>query len=165
MSSKDCHIDIESFSEAPLKKCGLYRYAEDPSTEIWEVCYAFGDGAVNVWIPWGAYDWQWDEFDEDYFVGGLKQWAIDKKVELGDIYVQPHCPADLKHHAKKGGIFRAHNSNFERIMLNAHRDRAMGMHRSNGGSALSPPGPGERGQGTGITRQRPGRQTRHACTV
>jgi len=125
LSSKDCHIDIESFSEAPLKKCGLYRYAEDPSTEIWEVCYAFGDGAVNVWIPWGAYDWQWDEFDEDYFVGGLKQWAIDKKVELGDIYVQPHCPADLKHHAKKGGIFRAHNSNFERIMLNAHVGQAI----------------------------------------
>jgi DNA polymerase bacteriophage-type len=30
----DIHLDIETYSECDLKKCGLYRYAEDPSTEI-----------------------------------------------------------------------------------------------------------------------------------
>ena len=45
--SNACHLDIETFSEAPLKKCGHYRYAEHPSTEIMTTCYAFGGGPVH----------------------------------------------------------------------------------------------------------------------
>ena len=41
--SERLHIDVESFSQAPLKKTGLYRYAEDESTDLLCVCYAFGD--------------------------------------------------------------------------------------------------------------------------
>jgi DNA polymerase len=112
------HIDIESYSEESLKKAGMYKYSEHVSTEIWEVCWSQGDGPVNVWIPWGAYDWQWDEFDEQYFIDGITAWAVRKKVDLGDIYITPECPPELVEHAKKGGQFRAHNSGFERTMLN-----------------------------------------------
>lgn len=43
------HIDIETFSELDLKKCGVYRYAEHPSTEILCIAYAFDDGPVQIW--------------------------------------------------------------------------------------------------------------------
>ena len=31
---KEILIDIETYSEVDIGKCGLYRYATDPSTEI-----------------------------------------------------------------------------------------------------------------------------------
>lgn len=46
MTFKYLFIDHESFSAADLKKCGSYRYAEDPSTEIMLTTYAFDDGPV-----------------------------------------------------------------------------------------------------------------------
>ena len=41
-------IDIETYSEAPLPKCGLYRYMEDPSFEILLIGYALDDDPVTV---------------------------------------------------------------------------------------------------------------------
>ena len=50
--ARHCHVDVETFSYAqPLNKLGTYRYAEDPSTEILCLMYAFGDEPVNAWIP------------------------------------------------------------------------------------------------------------------
>lgn len=46
MKFKHIFIDHESFSAADLKKCGSYRYAEDPTTEIMLTTYAFDDGPV-----------------------------------------------------------------------------------------------------------------------
>lgn len=46
MTFKRLFIDHESFSAADLKKCGSYRYAEDPTTEIMLTTYAFDDGPV-----------------------------------------------------------------------------------------------------------------------
>lgn len=46
MNFKHLFIDHESFSAADLKKCGSYRYAEDPTTEIMLTTYAFDDGPV-----------------------------------------------------------------------------------------------------------------------
>jgi hypothetical protein len=46
-----CHIDIESFSKVNLKQTGVYRYAEDDSTEILCIAFAFGDEPPNFWIP------------------------------------------------------------------------------------------------------------------
>lgn len=46
MKFKHLFIDHESFSAAELKKCGSYRYAEDPTTEIMLTTYAFDDGPV-----------------------------------------------------------------------------------------------------------------------
>ena len=41
-------IDIETFSSAPLPKCGVYRYADAPDFEILLFSYAFGDGQVQT---------------------------------------------------------------------------------------------------------------------
>lgn len=46
MNFKHLFIDHESFSAADLKKCGSYRYAEHPTTEIMLTTYAFDDGPV-----------------------------------------------------------------------------------------------------------------------
>ena len=45
------HLDLESYSEADIKKVGAYRYAEDPSTEILMVGYAIGDEPEGIWFP------------------------------------------------------------------------------------------------------------------
>ena len=42
------HIDIETYCERDIAKCGVYRYASDPSFEILLVAYAFGDEPVKV---------------------------------------------------------------------------------------------------------------------
>lgn len=43
------YLDLETFSEADLKKVGSYAYAEHPSTEILLALYAFDDGPVQCW--------------------------------------------------------------------------------------------------------------------
>ena len=106
--SNACHLDIETFSEAPLKKCGHYRYAEHESTEIMVVCYAFGDGPVHTWIP-----------VEDVPRKVVRE--VVKKMEPGgELHLGVGCPQDLHNHAAKLGQFRAHNSAFERALLNGH---------------------------------------------
>lgn len=44
-------LDIETFSACDLQESGTHRYAEDPSTEIILVTYAFEDGPVKTWEP------------------------------------------------------------------------------------------------------------------
>ncbi len=47
-------IDIETFSSAPLPKCGVYRYADAPDFEILLLSYTFGDGSIQtVDLSWG----------------------------------------------------------------------------------------------------------------
>jgi len=41
------HLDIETFCELPLAKCGAHRYAE--RAEVMLVQHAWGDGPVDVW--------------------------------------------------------------------------------------------------------------------
>lgn len=43
------YLDLETFSEADLKKVGSYAYAEHPSTEILLAIYAVDDGDVHCW--------------------------------------------------------------------------------------------------------------------
>ncbi|QVW53686.1 DNA polymerase [Salmonella phage vB_STM-ZS] len=43
------YLDLETFSEADLKKVGSYAYAEHPSTEILLAIYAIDDGEVHCW--------------------------------------------------------------------------------------------------------------------
>lgn len=49
MNFKHLFLDLETFSEAELKKCGSYAYAEHPSTEILLALYALDDGDVQCW--------------------------------------------------------------------------------------------------------------------
>ncbi|EHO0270160.1 hypothetical protein KNE10_003600 [Salmonella enterica] len=43
------YLDLETFSEADLKKVGSYAYAEHPSTEIMLAIYTIDDGEVHCW--------------------------------------------------------------------------------------------------------------------
>ncbi len=45
------HVDFETRSAVDLKKTGAYVYAQDPSTDVWCMAYAFDDGEVELWTP------------------------------------------------------------------------------------------------------------------
>lgn len=47
MLNNRLHIDIETFCEQDITKCGVYRYASDPSFEILLVAYAYDDDPVE----------------------------------------------------------------------------------------------------------------------
>lgn len=47
-SGNALHIDIETYSETDLPKCGVYRYCDDPSFEVQLFAYAYDDGPVIV---------------------------------------------------------------------------------------------------------------------
>ena len=40
------HLDLETYSSAPLPKCGVYRYCDSPDFEILLLSYAFDDESV-----------------------------------------------------------------------------------------------------------------------
>lgn len=44
----ELHIDIETFSDVDLPKCGVYKYAESPAFEVLLFAYAYGDEPVRV---------------------------------------------------------------------------------------------------------------------
>jgi DNA polymerase len=102
-----CHIDLETFSKTNLKQAGVYRYAECDSTEILVCCYAFGDDPVNCWIP-------------DPLLPRSLQLQIARYVRKhgGLCHIGFKMPWSLRWHARHGGQFRAHNSQFERTILN-----------------------------------------------
>lgn len=49
MTLPDAHLDFETRSVIDLKKAGVYRYAEDPTTDIWLFRYKIGNGPVKSW--------------------------------------------------------------------------------------------------------------------
>jgi DNA polymerase len=48
---KMLYLDFETRSRCDLKKHGVYNYAQDASTEVLCMSYAFGDGDVQTWLP------------------------------------------------------------------------------------------------------------------
>lgn len=44
------HLDFETRSTVNLPACGVYRYAEDPTTEVILACYAIDDQPVSTWF-------------------------------------------------------------------------------------------------------------------
>lgn len=88
---KKVHVDIETFSAADLPKQGVYRYAEDPSTEILCIAYAIDKLPVQLWTP-----------------GQNLQPLIDL-------------------FADNQTALYAHNSQFERILLNSVAGRILGL--------------------------------------
>jgi DNA polymerase len=111
-----CHIDIESFSKVNLKQTGVYRYAEDDSTEILCIAFAFGDEPPNFWIP-------------DPLIPRELQREIALYVHNagGLIHIGFRRPQRLTWHARNKGQFRAHNSQFERVMLNGRPGQVIGF--------------------------------------
>jgi DNA polymerase len=58
------YIDIETRSRCNLVKQGVYRYAEDPSTEILCIAWAVNDEPVKLWNQWDEYCDDLDELAE-----------------------------------------------------------------------------------------------------
>ena len=44
------HLDFETFCTYPIKH-GMYGYVEHESFDVLCMCYAFGDGPVELWVP------------------------------------------------------------------------------------------------------------------
>jgi DNA polymerase len=62
-------IDIESRSVVDLRKTGVYPYAVDPTTDLWCMAYALGDGEVQLWLPGDP-------------VPGEIEWALDHGMDF-----------------------------------------------------------------------------------
>jgi DNA polymerase len=45
------HRDFETRSTIDLTEVGAWRYAADPTTDVWCVAYAVDDGPVKLWLP------------------------------------------------------------------------------------------------------------------
>lgn len=45
------HIDLETYSEADIKKVGAWKYSEHPSTEVICMAFAYDDYPPELWIP------------------------------------------------------------------------------------------------------------------
>src|SRR5215831_15457304 len=43
--------DLETFSHLDVTQCGAAVYARHPTTDVLVMCYAIGDGEVQVWKP------------------------------------------------------------------------------------------------------------------
>lgn len=47
-SISSIHIDLETYSETDLAKCGVYKYAEDPAFEILLFAYSVNEGPIQI---------------------------------------------------------------------------------------------------------------------
>ena len=45
------YCDFETRSKCDLRAHGVYNYAQDPTTDVLCMSYAFGDGEVQTWLP------------------------------------------------------------------------------------------------------------------
>ena len=82
-----CHIDFETYSECDIKDCGAAVYAQHPSTEVLCMSFVFNDDRTVV-------NW--------------------RPRTLGDYST---FPSRVKHHLQSGGLYTAHNANFEWSIL------------------------------------------------
>jgi len=55
---KTLSIDLETFSDVDLAKCGVYRYVESPAFEILLFGVSVNGGDVVVAVPLVPYPWQ-----------------------------------------------------------------------------------------------------------
>ena len=108
------HIDIETFSESDLKAEGLFKYAEHPSTDLTVVCWALGDGPVNVWMPWKKIPLSL--FD-----------AIAPFMDEGGALVMGKCIPAMLEVALEEEDIAAHNAQFERVVLNSTAGKKHGV--------------------------------------
>ena len=83
------HIDFETRSTVDLRKTGVYRYAEDPTTEVILACWALDDGPVQTWF---AFQGVWTD-------------PSPCPKDLADLLADPKVTVV------------AHNAGFERAML------------------------------------------------
>ena len=84
---------METRSRVDLRACGVYVYAEDPSTEIFCIAFKLGDGETKLFIPHPARD----------------------IIHKGNFYRWPESvPSDdLKNAIEQATTIEAHNMQFE----------------------------------------------------
>ncbi len=70
-------IDFETRSRVDLKKSGAWRYAEDASTDVFCMAYAFGNGPVDIWVEGQPLP----QAIADYVMGGRKVHAWNAAFE------------------------------------------------------------------------------------
>lgn len=101
------HIDIESYSACDLKETGVFRYAEDSSTDLTAVTYASGTGPVHFWAPW-------DSVPQNV-IDTIRQRGLEPGSRFDVGRAPPALLAGLL--ADKSVKIAAHNNQFERTML------------------------------------------------
>jgi DNA polymerase len=109
------HVDIETYSEADLGSAGVYRYAEHPSTSLNCLGWAVDDGPIHQWIP----------FDD------VPQAILDdvqKQRPNAILHVGRKMPAELD--AVWSLPKRAHNAQFERVVINGRAGEALVIPRT-----------------------------------
>ena len=76
------HLDVETFSELPLrgtKAVGTCRYAEDPSTEL--LCFAYAIGDEEAPIVWEPHHDDPERLFEHVADGGLVHaWNVEMEI-------------------------------------------------------------------------------------
>jgi DNA polymerase len=82
------YCDFETKSECDLRKHGVYNYAQDATTDVLCMSYAFGDDDVKTWLPYS-----------------LDEHGLLKKNPL---------PFDVANYT---GPIYAHNATFERLIF------------------------------------------------
>lgn len=106
---KETLIDIETYSEVDIGKCGLYRYATDPSFEILLVAWATDEG---------------DGFGE---------------TRCADLASGEPLPKELLEDFQSGNVrLIAHNASFERVCFSVHLNRHYPGQYLKPGEFLSP---------------------------
>ena len=106
---KETLIDIETYSEVDIGKCGLYRYATDPSFEILLVAWATDEG---------------DGFGE---------------TRCADLASGEPLPKELLEDFQSGNVrLIAHNASFERVCFSVHMQRHLPGQYLKPGEFLSP---------------------------
>ena len=107
---KEILVDIETYSEVDIGKCGLYRYATDPSFEILLVAWATDEG---------------DGFGE---------------TRCADIASGEQIPEELLEAFQTGSVrLVAHNAAFERVCFSVHLNRhCPGQYLKPGDTSASP---------------------------
>ena len=77
MSERHLHLDFETFSEIDLTKVGAHKYAEDASTEVLCLAWAFDDDEPLLWLPGMTCP---PEIEEHVLMGG-QVWAWNANFE------------------------------------------------------------------------------------
>lgn len=109
------HVDIESFSEIDLAVAGVYRYAEHESTRVNCLGFRIDDGPWVLWIPFANVP---EEIVQ----------MVRARCPHGLIKTGTEIPPALL--AVWRGPKRAHNAQFERVVLNGVAGQELGLPRT-----------------------------------
>lgn len=101
-------IDVETFSDVDISKCGAYKYAESPSFEILLFAYAADGGEVQV-VDLAAGEKIPQEILAALTDDNVIKWAFNANFERVCLsrYLSPGClpqPRKLALHDGLGGV-------------------------------------------------------------